>query len=291
MFPVTTNVDVLIAKIKYRISRYRVSFPNVVSRWAKPHKLPTRPVLLLLFLNFFFCCHLRGTEIIVIIAADRVTLATDGLQRFHGRPQVGCKINQTGSVFWAAAGHVQDTGTGFNVKTFVDAAVKKQFRLQQMLDDIGVRIVPALQKELIFVKKEDPWVYQKYKTGGFILTLFAIRETGIGVETYVKGFPLVNDVVSANPAVTDYGIVTTYNPTLDRYIKTHNSEVFGVDDVQAIDRMMAVARSDDPESVGPPISILRVAPNSTHWLRQNNCPDIQTGGDKRPSEPANKKAH
>src|ERR1019366_6655260 len=59
------------------------------------------------------------------------------------------------------------------------------------------------------------------------------------------------------------------------YIATHSSEIWGVSETTAIDKMMAVGIKADPAGIGPPISILKIAPNDVRWLRPSGCPSIK----------------
>jgi len=230
----------------------------------------------------------------MIVSPNHVVLGADSLLRGDSTNRYGCKIMQSGAVFWAAAGLEDDSKTGFGVRKFIDQSAAKTSHVQDMLDSAGVRLLPSLQKEIPLIKRGMPWFYQRILNGGFILQIMAARETGVGLEAYVKEFRVVNDKVGTAPSRTCSQLQGCIfhagaNDAVSQYIASHDHEVWDAKADMAIDRMMAVAFQADPANIGGPISILDISPNNTGWLRKNGCADIRS--EKGRTQNQTKRAH
>ena len=74
-------------------------------------------------------------------------------------------------------------------------------------------------------------------------------------------------------------LLTSSGPAMVQYIKSHNSEIAKAasgNPINVIDDMMEITRKNDPSFTGPPYSILEIGPFGGRWMRQNNCPAINT---------------
>lgn len=228
------------------------------------------------------CISAKGTQVIMHVSRGRIIIAADSLMRHEGTSEtLGCKIEQANGMFWASAGLDGHVATGYSVKRLIDTAAANRSSIRAILDVAGERLVPSLQKELPRIKRELPWFYQGIMQGGTILSVFAARETKVGLEGYAKEFRVSADRVTTEPARTcdrtSGCLLYSGRPELTQYLHAHPLVWQGDDrDVLAIERMMEVAIKAAPETIGPPISILQIAPNNTHWLRQNNCANIVT---------------
>jgi hypothetical protein len=265
-------INVLIVKIKNRISGLLISLPNVVSRRTKTHKFP----FMVAALCFITSYPIGATEAIMIVTREYVVIGADSLF-IGGTTRSGCKIEQSDGIFWVAAGLYDNRNTGFNVGKFISAARKNHPHPREMLDELGTRIIPSLQRELKAVKTGYPWFYQRILNSGVILTVMAAIPTGIGVEAYAKEFRIADNKITTLPAQTcsqiDGCILHAGAPAVGQYLKSKS--VWGLDSLKAMDTLMSVALHDDRDAIGAPFSVLRISPNDTHWLRQNNCADIQ----------------
>jgi hypothetical protein len=229
-------------------------------------------------------CHVSSaTEVVVIISNGRVLLAADSVATHyhHGKPTtIVCKISQNGTIFWTGAGLYDLDNANFHLGTIVRRIARnKTLNARELLDAVGNESLPILQKAIPVIKRELPEFYAKLKPHGHILTLFAVQGgADMAVRAYAKDFPVLDDVVSSNPARQCSGpsecILYAAPPGMDAYMESHHREVWEQDAVASIDNLMKVGHNLDPSEIGPPISILQIAPNDIRWLRQNNCPDI-----------------
>jgi hypothetical protein len=230
---------------------------------------------LLLIVLLFACPSSRATQEIMLISANRVLIGADSLWTGNSGPTLGCKINQAGRFFWAASGLAfHDT---FSIDRFIVESAEKSGNTSQMLNDAGTRLLPALQKQVRWLKRDQPLAYQRFVLAGAILEVFAARDTGVGIEGYTKTFSLANDVITTAPARTcdmPCGFHTP-NAEMRQYITKHPQMWKGGDQVSAINLLLGLAIGGDPLYSAKPISILQVAPDDIRWLQQNNCPDIR----------------
>jgi hypothetical protein len=223
-----------------------------------------------------------GTELIAIVTDDQVALAADSrvVEMGSGRRSTGCKLHQTESLFWAAAGIVDDQEQNYRLADFINTYIANM-DARAALDALERDLMGPLQRELRALRRNHPAIYVAVMKGGFILTLFAVKVRGSGVEAFSKDFRVVNDTIEAEPATTCASgaerrrcVLATGSDAIRKY-STEHPEIWNADVVHTIDALMDSASEADPEYIGPPYSILAVAPQRTEWLRQNNCPDLQ----------------
>jgi hypothetical protein len=227
----------------------------------------------------------------LIVSNNYVVIAADSL--FTGEvARNGCKIKQSGTFFWTAEGVTNSTDGRFDIYNIISRSVQGQGSTSDVLDRAGLQIGPALQREIPRLKREAPSFYRRAKDSGVILKLAAAHPTGIGVEGYVKEFAIgSDDRISAGPAHScgDLDVCRFYtSPEIRQYVRTH-PDIWSADIAWAVNLLLGLAIDADPQGSARPISILRVAPNDTRWLQQNDCPEISTPPEKKPHSPATRK--
>ena len=237
--------------------------------------------------------HPHATQIIVIIHGNgrSVILAADSVVTDDlGEPSSKeCKIKQSGGIFWAMDGLASDDKFGnFSAASFVEKATKKNIPINQMLDEIGLMLVPSLNTEIRITKKHEPKLYALMRDRGVMLTLFFVRDSAIGIEAYSKAFRMVNEKVVTSAATTcpDMGagcLILSNQDFMLPYLNAH-PEVFALDAISAVDRLMDVAIQSDPTHIGKPISVLMISPGDTRWLRQNDCQNVRASSNMTESD-------
>jgi hypothetical protein len=259
-------------------------------RWRKPHVVPA--ALLVCFWLFVTPTLSPATQTMLIVSNSYVVIAADSL--FTGEVvEKGCKIRQSGTFFWTAEGLINSTDGRFDIDNIISRVAKRQRSTSDVLDQAGLQIVPALQREIPSLKRKAPSFYGRAKDSGIILKLAAAHATAIGVEGYVKEFTIGgDDRISARPAQScgDLGVCRIYTSLeIKQYVRMH-PDVWNADIVWAVNLLLGLAIDADPQGSARPISILRVAPNDTRWLQQNGCPDISTPPtEKTPQKAATRK--
>jgi hypothetical protein len=237
--------------------------------------LPVIAHILALMLLFLPGRSLGATEIIMIVSQERIILASDSVMHGWYRTK-GCKISQTNGIYWSADGLLGRTGK-FNVAQIMTTEGRKEVHdVRAFLDRVGEVLAPLLQKELPEIKKQP-------LLGDPLIELYAARDTGIGLEGFKKRIRIDGDRVFAIPAEScPEGICYTKDHGVEQYLKTHHDGGAGGDEAFVLG-MMDIATRTAPGDVGPPYSILRIAPNDTHWLRQNDCEDDQREKPRKPT--------
>jgi hypothetical protein len=142
VFSVAANVNIFAIKHKYRKTCGVISQSFPETRLPKTHVVP----LGILFL-FFLCCRMvEATEVIMIVSNGRIIIAADSLVLGGDAPVFSCKIDQSGGIYWAAAGFTAESPRYDSRKILIKAA-RKQYSVREMLDLAGLELLPALQKE------------------------------------------------------------------------------------------------------------------------------------------------
>ena len=199
-----------------------------------------------------------------MVSNGRVLLAADSLTLSETTPRTECKIKQSGSVFWAAAGLNTFGKTRFDLAKTIARVSRKHTHAEELLNIAGDEVLPVLQRSLPLVKKDIPWFYQRAIRDGYILSLLAVEDSGgIGVRVYAKDFPLSGDTITQKPAhqcSRPYECILYAAPNgMAAYIASHHHEVWDVDPITAIDTLMAVGQRMDPTTIGSPVSIVQFA--------------------------------
>jgi hypothetical protein len=224
----------------------------------------------------------RADAMLAILGNDGVVLATDRLQiDTVDAASKECNIRQAGNVFWAATGVESDTTTGFKVARFFNDRSGRTTGASQVLDDVGGRILPSLQAELLSLERNSPDLYGKVIHEGAILSLVAVFSDGDQIEAYAKEFLVVNKQVvptSSHSCLPADGqpacILLSRNPEVEQYAVKHLN-LFTDNAVGFIDRLMKIGQDSDPRYSGPPFNILSVTKTGAEWLRQNDCKPIK----------------
>jgi hypothetical protein len=288
-FAVATNVDVFAVQHNNLFACLRLGLRLMRTRWPKSQIAPT--ISILCFWLFIGHSLSMATQTMLIISNQQVIIAADSLFTGKASPRKGCKIRQSGRFFWTAEGVNNSADRRFDIDKLIYASARSQFSLPEMLDRAGLQIVPALQREIPRLKRQEPSFYSRAKESGVILKLLAARETGVGVGGYIKEFHISDDdKVSATPAHTcsKPGECRFYSSTVIRqYVNTH-PEIWSGDVVSTVNLLLGLAIDADSAYSARPISILQLAPNNTRWLQQNDCSDIRRDGSKKQAQQQNK---
>jgi len=248
--------------------------PNIATR-RQLHKAPAFLLLMLLLPT-----SVKATEIIMICYPDGVVLAADSLRvDSNGAPvsRNACKIHQAGRVWWSAAGLTGGGDTGFSLEELFATSAPKNSDTKSLLDVVGTRITDALQRDVLGLKQSHPDRYRLIiKNGAVVLTLFATQAIGNRFDSSRKDFAIIDDRVvpqpssSSDPTNRRIQLLMEKQPEVDRYIET-NPDVWNAPAEQFVDRLMNVAIAADPDTIGPPVSILLIIKDGARWVRQNSC--------------------
>lgn len=101
------------------------------------------------------------TTVVAISTSDSIVLAADSMISRDESRNIGraCKIIVIESVAAAIAGHLGDTATAFDAKTYIRLALSKTGTLVSKADSFEQLVRPPLQRSLDYGRQHAPSVF------------------------------------------------------------------------------------------------------------------------------------
>jgi Proteasome subunit len=240
-----------------------------------------------------------ATTIVIIRTPQEVVIAADSAATIRGdglplTTQTVCKIYQidSGRMFFAVSGLVNDPRTGFSIPKIVAAESRDGGSMAAKLAAVEREVQAAALRELPHVKERDPAQYAKLiDSKGAVTVVFAGIDAGVPAAA---GFSL-GFTASPNGTIEP----STIRDSCPGNCPSGN-RAFWFGDGDAIERLRATGKLPElvmPElarylvqveidagapDVGGPIDVLRILPAGPVWLQKKpGCPvTLMTDGAK-----------
>lgn len=255
----------------------------------------THPFPLFWLFLFMACNRCLASEVVIIINDHRIVIGADSKVSMGKQSFCKCKIRQMGDIFWSDVGIDHDQETGFSIDNAFREFKDSHLGAGRLLDAVGERIRPALQKELPSLKASDPEAYARMVRDKVFMYMYAVTNREGRLAAFSKDFGLVEGRVILRPATNwPAGGVLDSDGSHVPYIHSH-SDRWTRDDTKAlsfVDELIQMGVDSAPKAVGPPFSVLVLRGASAKWLRQNDCPEIQsarTEDQQQVPQPSHKK--
>jgi hypothetical protein len=236
----------------------------------------------------------RATSIVAIRVPGLIVIAADSAGTFEGRNKPSstkpvCKIYQSGGMFFAVAGFVDDPVTHFNVAHIVIEAARGGGSIRDKAEASASRLKWMIPREMPTLKADDPTEYSKMTSGkedftsilffglengqvvavGFGLKVAASQNARLKVVPSWRSCPGVD--CSANGM---YVFTLGKHDAIDRFYASNPPSSYVVWD--RAEFLVGLEIAEFPESVRPPIDVLKVDSEGAHWIHhKRQCPDIQ----------------
>jgi hypothetical protein len=243
------------------------------SRTCSSHKLPLSFLAIALL-----SVYASGSELIVHYSKQRIVIATDSLitTGSTASPTYSheCKIHHFGDAFWVSAGLGRNPAIKFDVNEVVIRSIKHNQTAEGTLRDFSREALYPLQKTLTLVKRGDPVRYKKLLKRRSMLSFCLIWRRSDGLSFLWQEFPIVNGkVIQGKPHQCSFDCTMTDGSSAVQTYVANNRDIWArMGAVPAIDFLMKMATDEEPESIGPPVSIIEITPTTLEWIRQNDCP-------------------
>ena len=273
-------------------------------RWIEKEHLPrvigkikrdTTQRALALFLIAVLCTPtLRPTTIIAIRRQGKITLAADS-KRLNGT-KTGfeavnvCKIWHTDSVYFAFSGIYEDGQTGFSASQIAlnGKAGTIDFRATQFAEAVKTPLLRVAQRAHREAPEADYRQYFGQNNVAILEAIFVGMENHVAAYQYVR-FMKIEDAqgtpIQIEPKIQScpgnfcgekgqVGVMPMGQS--DAALAKFNRMVAGLggmpdDDVGIVRHWVDAEITDQPDKVGPPISILVLDDGGVHWIDKGEC--------------------
>lgn len=119
------------------------------------------PRWIVLVVAFSLAMPVKATSIVVIRRPDKILIAADSLG-IRGTPYIACKIHHEGNMFYAGAGIVGDTASGFSIETIALRIIKGR---RQSIATITRQFIERTEipfaKALLEIKRDYPEFFER----------------------------------------------------------------------------------------------------------------------------------
>jgi hypothetical protein len=222
----------------------------------------------------------HATSIVVIRTPDHIIVASDSLFRTGSGQEMGCKIKHEGVVYFATAGIVENDHTGFNVNNIAQLAIQQGFYdVKSSARLFSSMVITPFAGALEELRRKHPDFYARHvehrpqplqvvfmrrSAAPAFVVIYLTVESPIGVPVKVR---------SHSVECPGDGCPNGYGARLlgDTDAAQRASEVnafWGAGEVEGVRKLVEAEIAAAPDSVGPPIDILRLDINGPHWINQ-----------------------
>jgi hypothetical protein len=224
----------------------------------------------------------EGTEVVILGTSKIMYLATDSVavDMPRGNPFLTCKIKRSETFFWAHKGFTGKPQSRFDPDKTVVQSIKFGGSFNKVARAYRKAMMPILQRELPNLRSTAPTLYDSFvRDHTPILQLYIVKSDIRGIEAGIVKFSVIGGTLihqfvkcsASNPIC----LLTSAEPAMQRYIREHNRAIADKP-IDTIKHMMEIARSANPDYIGPPYSILEIGPFGGRWVQQGKCEDIPT---------------
>jgi len=222
--------------------------------------------------------HATATSIILVRRPAHIVLAADSLA-ISAKPHMVCKISHQGIVFYASAGVVDNTTTGFSAQAIAAQSAKATGSVAAAARQFADKARSPFSISLTEIRRDHPDFYGREVRGKpeplqtifasmekkipvFALVYFTIKETPgqVDVDSHISDCPgtacrsgYAAQLLGEDRAASKLGAVPSF---WDR------------GDIEAAHQMVAAEITDRPGRVGGPVDIVLLNANGWRWLNK-----------------------
>jgi hypothetical protein len=247
------------------------------------------PILLLkLLFDLLSATAVSATAIIVIRTAEEIIAAADSKSTITLYPDwqryafENCKIRKLhDTLYFAASGLTNDYTQTLNVETAIRNSYKKSASVSQTVEVAEALIKSSFLEALNRQKREHPEIFKKnfskdpyvdFALFGFERGAGFVHRRRLGAQDDKGGLSVkLVDFENCPPLCKDPGEITLLGErdTMKEYIDKLGP-VTALTDLQIAESTVRVAIARNPETVGPPIDILRIDRRGAEWIKVKN---------------------
>jgi hypothetical protein len=225
----------------------------------------------------------RANTLIILLRSEEVSIvAADSKLRFSdGRnPSDVCKIHVDGNFVWTNSGLSSDENGLFNIVEIARTAIHASDSLNEVAARFEQEILSRLRPFLVKVKEERPFDYKEVMKSPVVISVLVLRRNetrhiDFVVEDSAKPDHIAirhkqcpgDACTSSDQYVGMLGIAETANAEIIR-----NPQIWRQGVIETLNYLMKLQSNAAPETVGGPVSILRIDKSGAlSWLQKGVC--------------------
>ena len=230
----------------------------------------------------------------MVIGTDSKRLRTAREDLNDARSELACKIIRADNIFITTAGLTgiafrkghRDIPTEFDLTEIIRTTALGEGSLPEKADVLAKTIDNALLKMYAWMKDRMPALFRQtmlgkeaaqvlmagteHETPVFVVMTFQPSLSPSGeLEIQISSRPCPG---TACPSGSVYLFMGRHE-AIDRYLHT-NPDIWTNDPVDVVRELLETEVASDPESVGPPLDILRITKEGSEWIQEKDmCED------------------
>lgn len=230
----------------------------------------------------------------IIIGTDSKRLHTASEDLSDARSELVCKIIRSDDIFIASAGVTgitlqkghKEIPTGLDLTEIISNASLGEGSVRDKADILAKTVSDALLRMYEWMKKRMPSLFGQMVLGTQslqVITAGTERETPVFVvmtfEPHLSSSGELEIDVASRPCpgtACPSGFVYLFlgrHEAIDRYLPT-NPQIWTNDPVDVVRELLEIEAASEPETVGPPIDILRITKEGSEWIQEKDiCED------------------
>jgi hypothetical protein len=251
----------------------------------KPKRLAARWIASLIALFPANSMAQHGTAVVVIWRPQKVVVGTDSMvtQIAKFPPVSSCKIRHYGRFWITASGLHGYMPTGYNIWSLTKEILIHAKSVPDAADAIVDKVSDPLKIALGQIKLGSPLEYSNtFKEGNFLDFVvigadsekMVVAGRGFAVGPSPKeDYPGTRNVSPGDVAYLHFGHGKAIEQAYPRNSQESRTLISKTPGDVAIKKLIQIEIDNEPQSVGPPISLLEVTPFGDHWIESGACQD------------------
>ena len=239
-------------------------------------------------LSVLCCCPLRGTSIVAVRTLDAIFIGSDSkiIDGDGGDAGNACKIVGFKGIYFGIARIWSSPVQEFSVASVAADTLNSNSDLESKITHFENALVPPLERLLMALKTTDPARFQRELEGHSAVDTLFVGFDGDYPVLLFRSF-IVRNSTSQRTTLRikreecfrhcseALAYVTLGQHELIDKALAENPDLWKIGFAEAIRKLINLEISAEPNSVGPPISILTIDKDGPRWIEQGACPTSQ----------------
>jgi hypothetical protein len=246
-----------------------------------------RAVLITAIALYVFINEAQATSVVAVLTPTTIVLGADSklIRGDRSDTRTVCKIGVSPNVFWGDSGILEVPIRNFSVDQIAGESMATVGNLETRIAHSEVAIMPRLTEILNAAKAGNPpdWFRRNYEKQAALEIVFAGFQHGIP-HLYLRNFVAQSDPISGKVSVeirrSDYPNAAFPESTVV-LLGRHEAADSELSRNQTIWRhyglpggvrhLIAIEIAAVPDEVGPPIAMIEIDKDGSHWISEGRC--------------------
>lgn len=220
---------------------------------------------------FPFCSStVLATTLVAVTTATEAYLGADS--RAQGTNEPVCKVIEEHGIAVGMSGHLADSATQFDAALHIANSLRRSADLNAAIANVLAEMEGPLTRSVAWGKANAPAEYAAHYEGKKVLELLFINVANAEPRIGVLVWRAQNgQVLHEKP--TYFGAMQSLVVGTHDAVKVYQKSHSGWDKLPPaaiIETFLGIEAKEEPDSVGPPFSVVRIDSSGAHWI----CPGV-----------------